>query len=437
MTEKALLDFLLTAYRTPTVMTHRSKIILSLMLLLFPSQVILAQAPDQKPATSVVPETMKKAYGAFKALQPFISDRNSFAAPENEPEIIKNLEKLQANFHSLDKKRTGYESDPTFETSLELAEELIDSSLVRFKQGNKRWVLWRLRTLSSHCYSCHATHEIDAGFHDEETEKNLPEDEYIRGEFYLASRQFDKASRAFLRAAVDESEETETLDALRKWLTITTRIQADPKVAIRQLKQVVQLTSLTAHEVETIKAWLVSLTRWLKEKPSDLSQLEKAELLITESAEPDDPAFEAGGTVELLRASGMLHRRLDESGLSKEEHRKSLYLLGLAYSKMPQFFINELPEVYLEQVIRAYPGSEEAKKAHKLYYDIIVDGFTGSSGTNIPDDVQAKLDFLEKLSRGETVKKQETAETDTLEDTTGQDLEKPAEQDASEAPGQR
>ena len=170
---------------------------------------------------------------------------------------------------------------------------------------------------------------------------------------------------------------------------------------MQELKHVIESVSLTAYEVKIIKAWLTSLRDWKKEGPAPRVDVATAEDLITRSTSLHDPAFSATGSVELLRATGILHRVLENESVSNSDHQKALYLLGLAYSKIPQFFINELPEVYLEQIIRTYPGTEAAADSYELYEDIILEGFTGSGGTNVPDDVQKTLDTLKTLAEGD------------------------------------
>ena len=55
-------------------------------------------------------------------------------------------------------------------------------------------------------------------------------------------------------------------------------------------------------------------------------------------------------------------------------------------------------EAYLEKAIRVAPKQKFAQKAYQLYEENIYMGYTGSSGTHIPDDVKSKLLELRKLS---------------------------------------
>jgi hypothetical protein len=103
----------------------------------------------------------------------------------------------------------------------------------------------------------------------------------------------------------------------------------------------------------------------------------------------------------LLRATGILHRLLEEpSALSKGERGHALYLLGLSYSELPFFFINELPELFLEQSVREVPGTQTAQKAFRRYREVVTLAFTGSGGTRIPDEVLLKLKELHEVAYG-------------------------------------
>ncbi|MCB0311595.1 MAG: hypothetical protein KDD42_10185, partial [Bdellovibrionales bacterium] len=134
------------------------------------------------------------------------------------------------------------------------------------------------------------------------------------------------------------------------------------------------------------------------EAPTAIPNIRKAENLLRQSLGMHDPLFSKLGTVELLRASSLLHKGLEGEELSKSDRAKSLYLLGLSYAKLPSYFINELPEFFLEQCIRENPGTTEAKKAYKLYKDVVTLGFTGSSGTHLPPDIQLKLRDLHDMA---------------------------------------
>ena len=74
--------------------------------------------------------------------------------------------------------------------------------------------------------------------------------------------------------------------------------------------------------------------------------------------------------------------------------------MGVAYTKLPQFFVDDLPGLFLEQCIREFPNTEDARRAFKLYREVTILEYTGSSGTRVPDDVKLHLDELQALAYG-------------------------------------
>jgi hypothetical protein len=57
--------------------------------------------------------------------------------------------------------------------------------------------------------------------------------------------------------------------------------------------------------------------------------------------------------------------------------------------------------MYLEQCITEFPNTADAQAAYRLYRAQIVDLFTGSGGTNLPDEVTLHLEELRKAAYGE------------------------------------
>ena len=65
---------------------------------------------------------------------------------------------------------------------------------------------------------------------------------------------------------------------------------------------------------------------------------------------------------------------------------------------MPHIFQSELPEVFLEECIRKFPGTEEAKASFRVYKDTMQREFTGSSGTKLPAEELQKMEELKELA---------------------------------------
>jgi hypothetical protein len=105
--------------------------------------------------------------------------------------------------------------------------------------------------------------------------------------------------------------------------------------------------------------------------------------------------------VALLRGTALVHESLEAGKLTESQRRKASYLLGYAYSLLPQFFTEGWDELYLEKCIEEFPNSQEAKWAYDIYSDKVMDDFTGSGGSNIPAEVKLHLEDLRKKAYGE------------------------------------
>ncbi len=372
-----------------------------LLLALLVSSLNLSVAQAESPTTDSVPIRirMDQIAQSFRELERFLPSQERFSDSANEATISSALAKLSTSFYEvLQTSAHGHVKDPGFQVTLRVVSEMIDDAKNRFKEGKKGYALWRLRTTASHCVTCHTRYEVPTPLASQLAPEELADD-FSKGEFYLATRQFEEAAKYFLKSARVPPPGRTRLDALRKWLVIQTRVWAEPARALDELRNFTSQYKLNSLELETVSQWSNSLSSWKNEKVVEVDALRKAESLIRQGLGSNDLLYGNVGAVELLRATALLHKMLeDESSKTRRGH--ALYLLGLTYSRLPLFFLDELPELLLEQAIREIPGSEDARLAYKLYTEVVSLGFTGSAGTEIPDDIQLKFKELYNLAYG-------------------------------------
>lgn len=140
---------------------------------------------------------------------------------------------------------------------------------------------------------------------------------------------------------------------------------------------------------------------WAKEARGKKPSLRRAENLLRQSLGMNDLLDAKESTVELLRATAMLHTLLEQDGDTQNPERgRTLYLLGLSYSRLPLYFVNELPDFFLELCIRENPATKVAKDCYRLYANNTYLDFTGSGGSSVPEDVQQKIERLYKKAYG-------------------------------------
>lgn len=348
-----------------------------------------------------LPAEMQEVYRAFRDLQPYLNNRDTFFAKESESKISALLTTLASQFHKIEAYHTRGNTEPGFENTLKILNSSLDDAKNRFNEGKKSYAHWRLRAAANHCVNCHSRYEVPYDFNDPDlATKGL--NSFERGELYFATRQFEKAKLAFIKAATDKELISYRLDALRKWLIIVTRVDPNPRAAITELSKVRSAAGLTRYEDEEVTGWIESLHRWAGEGATRVDKLAKAENLIRQGIGMNDPLDNKKGTVELLRATALLHSVLDQKGQASAgvNREKVLYLLGLAYSELPFFFDSELPEMFLEQAIREFPAGVYAKRAYAIFKQLVTLDYTGSGGTRFPEEIMALLKELHDIAYG-------------------------------------
>lgn len=343
---------------------------------------------------------MHRAFAAYKELQRYLLSEEQFTKPENEETISKLLSDMRGGFRTVGAVPNIYRDEPGFESTLTVINDMLDDAINRFNEGKRGYAFWRLRKSSTYCVTCHTRYEVKVDFYPGESELSGL-NEFQRAEYYLASRQFEKARSSYLAIAQSGDQRFERDDALRRILMIDTRVHPDPDRTIADFQKLQSNGKFSPAENEEISWWLKSLLRWKNESKGTLAPVAHAERLIQQGISSYDPLGGRMGEVELLRATALLHQALDQGKkLKPESRRQALYLLGVAYTKLPQFFVDDLPGLFLEQCIREFPNTEDARRAFKLYREVTILEYTGSSGTRVPDDVKLHLDELQALAYG-------------------------------------
>lgn len=346
---------------------------------------------------------MLEVYQAFKELQPYLQDEEEFVKADSRKTVDRLLETLSQKFHQVKDFDTKYQKAPGFGESVRLVNDMLRDSWQRLREGKSAYSFWRVRTLNRHCMTCHASYGVEINFVDPMQDLHKLSN-FEKGEFHLATRQYADAQREFLQAALDDKSRVSNMQALRNWLIIYTRINNSPQQAIKDLESTLAKAKLSRDEQEEAKEWLTSLKTWATQIGSGEKQpaeLQTAQNLLKSGLNAGDPFAVQVGTVEVLRASTILHQILNKTPIEAASKSQALYLLGFAYSRLPNFFyIDELPDFFLEQAIEEFPGSSDAKKSFRLLKEITVSGFTGSSGEHVPEEVKLRLQELHDKAYG-------------------------------------
>ncbi len=362
--------------------------------------------PDSTSEKASWSARMHELSSNLSQLIPFIASRENFENPENKKVILAEIQKLRNLAHKLSTQSLP-DQDPSLSFIRHEFEKDIERSVEAFNLGHKDYARFTLRNSISYCIQCHTRTSLGPSLNMESLSKSLnPLPAFERGEFYLATRDFNRAKEEFTKILKDPSIRVSRpfdLDkAARALLTLEVRYENNPAEALQTTELLLQRTDLPQYLKEDAQAWKKAILAWQREPSSKITnpqkQLELAKKLIRKSSMSSQFYNETQNDVELLRASYLLHECLSKN-LSAQQKAEALYLQGIAYEGLKHISSWDRGEKYYEACIHSLPHSSWAKKCYKRFEQSTYFGFSGSGGMLLPPETQHKLVELKELSK--------------------------------------
>jgi hypothetical protein len=222
-----------------------------------------------------------------------------------------------------------------------------------------------------------------------------------RASLQVATRRFDDALATFEALfASPEVQPAELLEPMTEYLRVSIRVKQDlerPRPVLRQFAARGDLWSNLRGDVDD---WQAALGRHA-DRPEAPPSLESARSLLDEAQRVLRYPTDRRGLVQQILAASEIHRYLEpRSGETGRDIAEAYYLLGLIESRTNfSHFVSE-SDFYLETAIRLAPGDPIGQAAFDLLEEETVLGWTGSSGSHMPEDVRRNLDALRELVDG-------------------------------------
>jgi hypothetical protein len=356
-------------------------------------------APAPPPAAADVTARMSGIVSALEVALPYAEDQETFASPTTRGEIAAALEQLRENASAI--REHGGEDSPAFAFfSRRLVEDASDVE-ARFLAGSTDEARFLLQELSDDCVGCHVRlpdarpHPVGAplagGFADA--------DPQTRVRLQMATRQFDAALGTYEAMFTSPEHPPAELDiegALEGFLVVAIRVRGDLARAERGLAAVAARPSTPPYLAQLLATWRRALAE-LAPYATSQSLADAEKVLAQGDALRRFPADRAALVHDFV-ASGVLHRALAAGGLTPNDSARASYLLGIAELRSDPSRRVPQAEWYLENAIRSAPGSEIAQDAYALLEEQAFLSFSGSGGTEIPDDVIEHLRALRALA---------------------------------------
>jgi hypothetical protein len=353
----------------------------------------------EKSSPAKTKNSMTDILDNFISLKKFLVSDEEFQDPHNAAEIstyLKNLDRaVQKTAHD------PILNQENFKFSREVLEDHIHETERVFRLGNKSYARWMMNSTLGVCMSCHTQVPTT----DREFTVFLRSDyftsEFDKADFMFATKNFEGANQVYKSIVAGYPKIYYSSDKLEKSvqrdLIYQIRVKRDLLTAKQDVNDFLKNDKLPDFLVRNLKTWRDQLSLWITDglpniqdmKPKKIIEFAQAKTELTQNPfNSSDPLY-----ISNLVVSGMLYDYLQKNSKSSITP-DALYMLALIDRKLNYSIFYSLPDMYLKECILKFPENPIAMKCYREYEEEMIFGYTGSMGTNIPQEVLEDLKFL-------------------------------------------
>ncbi len=333
-------------------------------------------------------------------LTPYLNDKLAFQEKKNETLIQTHLDKIAALAKNL-KSHQGMSSPAMGLTIDELSIQLNEVS-THFRRNHKDLSQWQLSSSLGLCLSCHSQ---KPGHKFEITKKEMesfPTDGLIRADLFFILRDFTNArleyQKVLFETTADSAEMNRLYKSFNRLVFMTLRFDND----FKELDQLFKKASVADNLPIDFKEQVKTLARQLPVRSfvKNFHQRELSRFLDNLSLEDRSVSIETDlyhieDLIDLLLAKE-LYQKLEEEDADKNLKAKIFYALSFLDQSVGNHLFYSLSNRYLLECVSLVPHSAQAQQCYQLYEDRITLAYTGSGGTDLPDEVKSELENLKK-----------------------------------------
>lgn len=359
-----------------------------------------ASNPSDK-QQSATRSIMAQIFSSLTEVLPLSMSDKEFSNPKNREKILADLRNMRDGTNALVEHTKKFEGSYGF-IAKSMARDIKDI-YSWYDKGATSESRYLLQQVSENCVSCHMklpdpghAPRMDHFFKDVAVNKLSPPE---KARLQVALRQFDDALVTWedMFKTWPKPSELFAMDTLPEYLKVVIRVKSDPKRALTTLDALSKRTDLPAFMAREVAAWKISLKRLAPETAKQGNELQRAEKIIQNARRSMEYPMDRTALVDYIVASGLLNRYMQNKSIPPEKASQSYYLLGVTESLIGRTTWLTQTDYYLEASVRAAPKSKTAQKALDALEQQILMEYSGSGGTNIPDDIQANLEDLRNI----------------------------------------
>lgn len=349
-------------------------------------------------------ETMVAIGYTMEELFPVIFNKQE-ADKKQQKQLKDSVEKLIVLF---DRAKTHINTkSPTYRISFDVIKTQLAHARSANKYKNFNYTKSILKDVSSVCTSCH-TQDMKKRSLFPNVKREAFGSDYEYAEFSYMTRDY-KTAVEYLTKSINsntEMEETELLSIMKQMITIYIQIYYQPDDAIELLNRLKNYKHHTKFSKKTLEEWLAGIAELKKDKRAlnsikNIDQLNiEVNKILGDLHEPGSAQFpNKRERIARLWLRGALYHYLNTKP-SREEVPIILYWLAIVDRSINFSIYYSLSDMYLKECILEYTSHPYARKCFEEYKENIILSYSGSRGTDIPDDIQDELNALELRVKG-------------------------------------
>jgi tetratricopeptide (TPR) repeat protein len=364
-----------------------------------------AAADAGAPAAEFPRVAMREILGVIAFALPRSLDPARFGASEKRAETLDLLRVLARDAEQIE--GHGAERGEGFRhLSRQLAADAREVAR-RYEEGRYDESGFLLQRLTENCLACHSRLYSDR---DSPLGRSMVEQMELEGlssaeraRLQAATRQFEAALEtweALFQSPDVSPAQMDVMGWLADYLTVCVRVRGDEQRALETLRRIQARDDVADWLKRDLAAWIRALESLRAPEGGtepDGSALARARKLIQQAEKLREVPADHTGLVHDLVASSLLYRYTESRPRQGRDVAEAYYWLGVAESRIDRSYWLSQADLYLETAIRMAPAEPFAADALALLRQRTTEGYTGSAGTHVPADVQAKLDELQAL----------------------------------------
>ncbi len=268
---------------------------------------------------------------------------------------------------------------------------------------NDSYAYTLLRAIPLACSRCHVSDEKSSGIFGNSLRDKF-ESDFEFAEFQFTTRNYSKALR-YYKVAIDGGElsGTDLLTAFKRTIFIFLAQKNNLSRALAMLQKYLGSKRPSPFIKETLVDWSSGLKKLSNSKNHNTldENWDHFQTYISSHLgkfDDGDDVFRLEGADEIFLINLMANLGRYLNGTPKQENMaEAIYWYALSDRVLNYNFYFSHSDLYLKMCVKKFSKQAYARKCFKEYESQVISSFTGSRGTDIPDEVKRELRELRKF----------------------------------------